>query len=829
MPGRVYRQDTPDATHMPVFHQIEGLVDRPGHHLRRPGRHHRRLHQGLLRRRLHVPPAPVVLPVHRAVGRVRHPPARRLVARAGRLRHGPPQRADATAGIDPEEWQGFAFGFGLDRLGASAPRRRPTSASCSPTTSASWSSSEDSPHEGPALLAARVRPVRGRSRRARRRVERPRAWPVEELDRIGEGLDGIVVARVLETRPASEAPTRSSWSTSTPATASPSQICCGAFNMAVGDLVPLATLGTTMPERHGDRAPQDAGRVVQRHALLAARARPRRRPRRHPASCPADLAPGTPFTEALGIEPDVLYDLEINPNRPDAMSVAGVARDLAARLGPAVHAARPPVAGDRRGRRIATASRVEIARPRPVRPLRGPGAARRHGRAGRPELAAARLAAARACADQQRGRRLQLRDARAGPAQPPLRPGQGGRRRASGCGGPRDGETLSTLDDVERTLTADDLLICDGDDAPVGIAGIMGGAASEIGDATTDVLLEMAWFHPIGDRRSPRAASACAPRPRPASRRAPTPRSSTWPRAASPSCSPRSRRHARGRRGRRPTATLPEPRRRCGCAPARVNALLGTDLGAGAHRRAARPDRLRHRRRPATTSTSTIPSWRYDSATEIDVIEEVARHHGYAALGRTRAHGATHRAASPRASSERRAAAPRCSPAAGLRRGHAAAVPRPRRARPLRPARRRHHASPTRWWPRSRCCAPRCCPGLVGGRRLQLVAPQPRRAPVRDRPRVPPAADRRRRAARRARAPRRGPGRARGARGRGALARRSPSALGVERRRVEQRRAPRPAPHPRGPVARSTARRSASSARSTPACSTAHDIGERVA
>src|SRR5690606_10009988 len=43
--------------------------------------------------------------------------------------------------------------------------------------------------------------------------------------------------------------------------------------------------------------------------------------------------PGTPITVALGITPDVLYDLEINPNRPDAMSVAGVARDLAARLG----------------------------------------------------------------------------------------------------------------------------------------------------------------------------------------------------------------------------------------------------------------------------------------------------------------------------------------------------------------------------------------------------------------------------------------------------------------------------------------------------------------
>ena len=46
-----------------------------------------------------------------------------------------------------------------------------------------------------------------------------------------------------------------------------------------------------------------------------------------------ELVVGTPLRDALGIHTDVLYDLEINPNRPDAMSVAGVARDLAARLG----------------------------------------------------------------------------------------------------------------------------------------------------------------------------------------------------------------------------------------------------------------------------------------------------------------------------------------------------------------------------------------------------------------------------------------------------------------------------------------------------------------
>ena len=66
-----------------------------------------------------------------------------------------------------------------------------------------------------------------------------------------------------------------------------------------------------------------------------------------------------------------------------------------------------------------------------------------------------------------------------------------------------EGEKLVTLDGVERTLTADDLVICDGT-GPVGLAGVMGGGNSEVSDATTRVLLECAYFDPRGVRRSAR-------------------------------------------------------------------------------------------------------------------------------------------------------------------------------------------------------------------------------------------------------------------------------------------------------------------------------------
>ena len=88
----------------------------------------------------------------------------------------------------------------------------------------------------------------------------------------------------------------------------------------------------------------------------------RRDPRPRPTA-----APGTPIKDALGIESDVLWDLEINPNRPDAMSVAGVARDLAARYDESVHAAAvPPGAVGAEGRRALDPHRGST---RPVRPL----------------------------------------------------------------------------------------------------------------------------------------------------------------------------------------------------------------------------------------------------------------------------------------------------------------------------------------------------------------------------------------------------------------------------------------------------------------------------
>ena len=66
------------------------------------------------------------------------------------------------------------------------------------------------------------------------------------------------------------------------------------------------------------------------------------------------------------------------------------------------------------------------------------------------------------------------------------------------------GETLTTLDDVQRTLYPQDLLITDGGTAVLAIAGVMGGAICEVGASTTDVLVEAAHFDPTSVARSSR-------------------------------------------------------------------------------------------------------------------------------------------------------------------------------------------------------------------------------------------------------------------------------------------------------------------------------------
>ncbi|MFP5255957.1 MAG: phenylalanine--tRNA ligase subunit beta [Acidimicrobiia bacterium] len=445
---------------------------------------------------------------------------------------------------------------------------------------------------------------------------------VEAMEVVGEGLDGVVVARVLETRPIPGA-NKIHQVIVDAGDGQPLEIGCGAFNMAAGDLVPLATIGTVMGNgmEIGRRkmagvwsngmlcSPRELGLGDDHGGILI---------------LPPHLQPGTPFAEAMGIERDVLWDLEINPNRPDAMSIAGVARDLAARLKVPFSLPDPQprlVAGDHIG-----SVTVEILDPDrcgsfEARVLRGvsvgPGDPRLASR-----LALLGMRSINSVVDVSNYVMLELGQ----PSHPydlAKVAGPGFRVRRA-----REGEVLVTLDDLERTLTAEDLLICDAADVPVGLAGIMGGGNSEISDATTDVLLEMAWFDPIGIVRSSRRHKLRSEA------------SARFEKGTDPEVVDLAMRRfaellgADLEDGRaRASGELPE-RPTVRVRTARVARLLGTDLGRARIAELLEPIGFR-----TTVSGEdldvTIPSWRYDSATEIDVIEEVARHHGYSELGRT--------------------------------------------------------------------------------------------------------------------------------------------------------------------------------------------------
>ncbi len=451
---------------------------------------------------------------------------------------------------------------------------------------------------------------------------------VEQLDRIGEGLDGIVVARVLETRPV-EGANKIHMVVVDAGDGEPLEVGCGAFNMTAGDLVPLATIGTVMPNGMEIGRRKMAG-VWSNGMLCSSRELGLGDDHGGIFILPSHLDPGTPFTEAMGIERDVLYDLEINPNRPDAMSVAGVARDLAARLRLPFSIPEPSPASaaaeliTKVSVKILDADRCGRFEARVLRGITvGPGDPRLATR-----LALMGMRSISNVVDVSNYVMLELGQ--------PNHPydlakvdGPGFRVRVA-----RDGERLTTLDDIERTLTPEDLLICDGADGPIGLAGIMGGATSEIDDATTDVLLEMAWFHPIGIVKSSRRHKLRSEA------------SARFEKGTDPEIIDLAMRRFADLLGAPleegssvATGTLPE-RPPVRVRTARVARLLGTDLGTERIAEVLEPIGF------ATASVGddldvTIPSWRYDSATEIDVIEEIARHHGYTALGRTLPRAAT--------------------------------------------------------------------------------------------------------------------------------------------------------------------------------------------
>ncbi|HTT89296.1 MAG TPA: phenylalanine--tRNA ligase subunit beta [Acidimicrobiales bacterium] len=316
---------------------------------------------------------------------------------------------------------------------------------------------------------------------------------VESTEVVGPPLPGIVAARVLATRP-HPAADRIQLVDVDVGDGEALQICCGAFNMKEGDLVPLATIGTVMPSgleisRRKLRGEWSNGMLCSAPELGIGPEGPT------PAIFllpPGSASPGQPVAEALDLGADIVFDLEISPNRSDCFSIAGIARDLAAGMRLPFSLPAPPHAvssgveqANIRVDQDATAlcrrftgTVIEAVQTAAVAPV----VVRR--------LTLAGMRPVSPVVDVSNYVMLELGQ----PNHPYDLDRLAGRGLAVRRGG--EGEEIVTLDGVTRRLTLDDCVIADGEGEAVGIGGIMGGATAEISPETTTVLLEAANFDP---------------------------------------------------------------------------------------------------------------------------------------------------------------------------------------------------------------------------------------------------------------------------------------------------------------------------------------------
>ena len=315
---------------------------------------------------------------------------------------------------------------------------------------------------------------------------------VKSLERWGEDWQNVVVGELLtvERHPRAD---RLSLTTVTIGSGEPLEIVCGATNIAPGQRVPVALPGAVLP----------GGRTIERTEKMGATS--------NGMLCsgdelrltgdadgililPAEAPLGAPILDLYG---DVVLDVDVKPNRGDALSLVGLAREVAAVTGAEIRF--PDTDPTETGEPVERSLAVEVEQRalctrfvarRVTGVTVGPS----------PDHVQMRLIAAgqRPVSNVvdvsnyvmlELGKPIHTFDAAA------VHEGRIIVRLA------RPLERFETLDHVDRELDPDTLLIAD-PAGPLGIAGVMGGAASEVSDSTTDVIVESAIFDPVSIRRT---------------------------------------------------------------------------------------------------------------------------------------------------------------------------------------------------------------------------------------------------------------------------------------------------------------------------------------
>lgn len=317
---------------------------------------------------------------------------------------------------------------------------------------------------------------------------------IEGISRPGDALKGVVVAQILASEKHPNAD-KLSVTKIDDGSGTPLQVVCGAKNYKVGDKIPLARVGAVLPG--GKAIGQARMRDVDSFGMLCSSTE---------LGLSEDsggllildpsLKPGTPIADALGLD-DVIFEVNVTPNRSDALSHLGIAREVSALL--ATPLKKP--AAKLNESSTAASSQIQIRIEDPERCWRY--AARViEGVTVKPSpawmqqrLASCGVRAINNLVDVgnyvmlEYGQPVHVFDLdRVGGGQIVVRTAKAG-------------EKLKTLDEKDRVLDAQDLLICDAK-VPMVLAGVMGGVDSGVTEKTTRILLEAATFQPSTIRRS---------------------------------------------------------------------------------------------------------------------------------------------------------------------------------------------------------------------------------------------------------------------------------------------------------------------------------------
>jgi len=325
---------------------------------------------------------------------------------------------------------------------------------------------------------------------------------VEKYQSVKGGLEGIVVGHVLTCIQHPDAD-RLKITTVDLGNGVPVQIVCGANNVAAGQKVPVATIGTTLYDKEGVAFSIKKGKIrgQESHGMICAEDE-LGLGESHDGIMILDdsLAPGTPAATVFKIENDEVFEIGLTPNRADAMSHLGTARDLRAGMlqsGVNVELITPSVSNFRVDKRTLKID-IDVKEPKLAPRYCGvtisgievkPSPAWLQNR-----LKAIGLNPKNNIIDvtnyvlHELGQPLHAFD-------------------ASKINGKIVVQTLpagtkfTTLDNIERSLHEEDLMICD-EKGPLCIAGVFGGKKSGVSESTNSIFLESAYFNPVSIRKT---------------------------------------------------------------------------------------------------------------------------------------------------------------------------------------------------------------------------------------------------------------------------------------------------------------------------------------